>query len=82
MAWRNEIFLIFQDGTFRRFAHNLISGQSQDFEAQYAIGTVSQDGRFFSFASDWLGTLGSTSGALSCTVGADCRSDVFVVELK
>jgi len=82
MAWRNEIFLIFQDGTFRRFAHNFISGQSQDFEAQYAIGTVSQDGRFFSFASDWLGTLGSTSGALSCTVGADCRSDVFVVELK
>ena len=32
--------------------------------------------------SDWMGNLGSESGAATCTIGTDCRGDVFVVELK
>jgi hypothetical protein len=29
-----------------------------------------------------MGTLGSQSGASSCTIGQDCRGDVFVVQLN
>jgi len=53
----------------RRFAHSFISAISASFSAQEAIGTVSQDGRFFMFTSDWMGTLGSSSGGRSCIAG-------------
>jgi hypothetical protein len=89
-AWYNEILGTFPAavgnvpaGTVKRFAHSFITGRSHRFNTQYAIGHVSQDGRFFMFASDWLGTLGSEGnpGAASCTVGTNCRGDVFIVEL-
>jgi len=82
--WYNEIIALAADGTDKtwRFAHTFITAKSQRFSTQYAIGTVSQDGMFFIFSSDWMGTLGSESGATTCTIGSDCRGDVFVVELK
>jgi len=82
--WYNEIIAIAADGSGKtwRFAHSFITTRSQRFSTQYAIGTVSQDGKFFVFSSDWMGKLGSESGAATCTVGSNCRGDVFVVELR
>jgi len=82
--WYNEIIAVAADGsgTTWRFAHSFITANSQSFSTQYAIGSISQDGKFFIFSSDWMGTLGSESGAKTCTVGTDCRGDVFVVELR
>ena len=82
--WDNEIIGIAPDGSGKtwRFAHNFISTRSLNFSTQIGIGTVSQDGKFFLFSSDWMGNLGSESGAATCTLGSDCRGDVFVVELK
>lgn len=82
--WYNEITGVAPDGSAKvwRFAHNFITGQSQIFSTYYGIGSVSQDGRFFIFSSDWMGTLGSQAGGSTCKVGTDCRGDVFVVELR
>ena len=82
--WYNEIIGVAPTGggTVWRFAHSFITSQSQDFSTRYGIGSVSQDGRFFIFSSDWMGSLGSTSGKDRCAVGRDCRGDVFVVELN
>jgi Putative Ig domain len=82
-AWYNEIIAVAPDGSKTwRFAHTFITARSRRFSTAYAIGTISQDGRFFIFSSDWMGKLGSESGAASCIIGKDCRGDVFVVELK
>ena len=82
--WYNEIIAVAADGSGKtwRFAHSFITAQSQSFSTLYGIGSVSQDGRFFIFSSDWMGKLGSESGAATCTIGTDCRGDVFVVELR
>jgi hypothetical protein len=82
--WYNEVLGVATDGSGRvwRFAHTFVTSQSQRFATKYGIGSVSQDGRFFAFSSDWMGTLGSEPGTVTCTIGKDCRGDVFVVELK
>jgi hypothetical protein len=82
--WYNEIIAVAADGSGKtwRFAHTFATTRSQRFSTQYAIGTISQDGKFFIFSSDWLGQLGSEAGSTSCTIGKTCRGDVFVVELK
>jgi hypothetical protein len=81
--WYNEIIAPPPSpGVIRRFAHTFNSTQSSNFSVPFAIGAVSQDGRFYLFSSDWLGTLGSSSGNSTCTLSSDCRGDVFVVELK
>jgi len=83
LPWHNEILAISPvDGTVWRFAHTYTTTSSQRFSTKYAIGAISQDGRFFAFSSDWMGTLGSESGSSSCTVGTNCRGDVFVVALQ
>lgn len=82
-AWQNEIQAIsLITGSAKRIAHTFITARSQIFDDKEAIGQVSQDGRFFMFSSDWMGTLGSESGSSSCTIGLDCRGDVFVVKLN
>lgn len=43
-------------------------------------GNMSQDGRFYAFASDFMGQLGNTAGG-ACAVGTTCRDDVFIVEM-
>ncbi len=82
--WYNEVIGIAADGSGKvwRFAHTFNTAQSHRFATQQAIGSVSQDGRFSVFSSDWMGTLGSESGAHTCTIRKDCRGDVFVVELQ
>jgi Putative Ig domain len=82
--WYNEVIAVAADGsgTTWRFAHTFITTRSQRFSTQYAIGSVSQDGRFFLLSSDWMGTLGSESGSATCTIGTNCRGDVFVVALQ
>jgi hypothetical protein len=82
--WYNEIIAVAADGSGKtwRFAHDFTSTRSQRFSTEWGIGTISQDGRFFIFSSDWMGQLGSESGNAACTIGTDCRGDVFIVELK
>jgi hypothetical protein len=83
-AWYNEITGLTPDGSGKvwRFSHNFITAKSQIFSTKYGIGSVSQDGKFFIFSSDWMGTLGSQSNVSTCEIGKDCRGDVFVVELN
>jgi hypothetical protein len=83
-AWYNEVLGITSDGSgiVWRFAHTFITAKSQTFDTRYAIGTVSQDGRYFLLSSDWMGTLGSVNGSRTCKVGTNCRGDVFIVELS
>jgi hypothetical protein len=82
--WYNEVIAVAADGsgTTWRFAHTFITANNQQFSTKYAIGSISQDGRFFMFSSDWMGTLGSEEGQKTCTIGTNCRGDVFVVELR
>lgn len=71
-----------------RLGRSWTSGVNWNFDSQNAIGAWSQDGRFYSFTSDWMGTLGSTAGASTCTVdatlasGLGCRNDVFIMDLR
>lgn len=84
-AWDNEILGIRLDGsgTVYRFCHNYITGQdTQNFGAEYGIGNVSQDGKYFLWTSDWDGMLGEIGGgSSSCTIGTNCRADVFLAIL-
>ena len=82
--WYNEVIGVAADGSDKtwRFGHTFITTNSQRFSTMYAIGSVSQDGKFFMFSSDWMGTLGSESGKPSCSIGRDCRGDVFVIQLR
>jgi hypothetical protein len=87
-AWVNEILGVSTvTGTVYRFAHTYTTGLNWSFDSQYAIGGVSQDGRFYAFTSDWQGTLGTEGGANgTCTnspnTSTACRNDVFVVKLS
>lgn len=83
-AWDNEIdgFSTNGSGVVYRFAHTFSSGQSSFFSGANAIGSVSADGKFFAWSSDWEGALGSTTGGNTCSISANCRSDVFVVALQ
>jgi hypothetical protein len=87
-AWYREVLAVSPiTGTVYRFAHTFNTGQSLRFSTQQAIGAISQDGRFYLWSSDWMGTLGSESGTSTCTLGGTkdgtgCRGDVFVVEAR
>lgn len=72
-----EIFCVETDGlgsTIWRFAHNRASWVAPHYNTQ-PLGTVSPDGSFFLFTSNWEGQLG---------IGADGipRSDVFILKLQ
>ena len=73
-AWQNEILVFMPDGTVHREAHTFNSGKSKFFSCQDAIGSVSQDGKWFFFSSDWEGTLGTDSAG-------NPRCDDFAVAL-
>jgi hypothetical protein len=81
-AWIDEVLAIAPgSGTTYRFAHTYNSDQSSAFSVGIAVGSASQDGRFYMWTSDWQGTLGSTAGGSSCNLATNCRGDVFVVNL-
>lgn len=79
-AWEDEIDGYVQGKVFR-FAHTYNTQQSQRFDAKIAVESESQDGRFVAFTSDWQGKLGSEAGGVPCTLGTNCRSDVFIVKI-
>ena len=87
-AWYNEGLIFPLDGSgVRREHHTFTSGKNQRFNAKWAIGQISQTGRFAIFTSDWMNTLGCENGStepckIGSTDGRGYRSDVFVVELK
>jgi hypothetical protein len=71
-----EIFCIETDGlasTVWRFAHNRATYISPFFNTQ-PLGSVSPDGKFFLFTSDWDSQLGIGTDGIP-------RSDVFIVKL-
>jgi len=70
-AWTNEIIGVFPDGSTLRFAHSFTTKSNAQFSTYFSIGSISQSGKFFMQSSDWLGTLGSTSGTSSCLWGYD-----------
>lgn len=76
-AWQNEAigYSMTNPGTVWRFLSTYSTGTSQFFTCQNGIGTVSQDGKWFIFTSDWGNTLG-VDGA-----GSN-RCDVFIAQLK
>jgi hypothetical protein len=84
-AWDNEILGLRTDGTgvAYRFLHNYITGLDKgNFGAAYGIGSVSQDGKYFLWTTDWDGMLGQIGGgSSSCTVGTNCRADIFLAIL-
>jgi hypothetical protein len=65
--WQNEILVFMQNGIVHREAHTFSSGKARFFACQNAIGSISQDGEWFFFSSDWEGTLGNDeAGNLRC----------------
>ncbi len=55
-------------GTIWRFFHTQNTATNNIFAIQFDISTVSQDGRYVLFASDWgctLGALGAQTGSLT-----------------
>jgi hypothetical protein len=89
-AWDREIVCVASSGKPRvwRFAHHRATGacnaSAKDGSCfgAIAIGNVSQDGKFFMFASDWNWSLGSDRSGPGCPTSGKCRTDVFIVELK
>lgn len=72
--WQDEILVFTLDGIVHREAHTFNSGQSKFFACQNAIGSISQDGKWFFFSSDWEMTLGKD-------LAGNFRCDDFAVEL-
>lgn len=83
-AWYDEVLGEASDGSgiVWRFCHTFNTYKSQRFSTNQAIGSGAQNAKFYLFSSDWMGTLGSEGGSSTCTVGSDCRGDVFIVELR
>lgn len=66
-----------------RFGSEFVSGTNQIFDAEFAIGFVSQDGKWYFWTSDWwnpagspaeTGTLGSGSGGSTCKGGPNWKA--------
>lgn len=76
-AWQNEIlgFSRTDPGKVWRFLSSYNTGTSPFFNCQNSIGTVSQDGKWFMFTSDWGNTLGFDSAGKH-------RCDVFIGQLR
>jgi hypothetical protein len=72
--WQDEILVFTQDGTVHREAHTFNSGNAKFFTCQNAIGSISQDGKWFFYSSDWEGTLGTNNAG-------EKRCDDFAVAL-
>jgi hypothetical protein len=65
-----------------RFAHTYATFQSANFDAEIALGASSADGKWYLWTTDWDGMLGNTSGSSNtCTIGTNCRNDVFIMAL-
>jgi len=75
-AWENEIIgFDMAASCVYRACHHFNSGLAGDSQV-----SVSSDGSFVTFTSDWMGTLGTTDGK-EPILGKNCRTDVFVVRV-
>lgn len=76
LPWEDEVlaFSMQNPGTTWRFFSTYNTEKSPFFTCSNSIGTVSQDGRYFIFTSDWGATLGSDAAGQP-------RCDVFVAVL-
>lgn len=76
-AWQNEILASSQAnlGTTWRFGASYSTGNSSFFDCQNDIGTVSPNGKWFLFTSDWGNTLGTDANGKN-------RCDVFAMKLQ
>lgn len=85
-AWNNELLGIATDGSgkvYRFGRHYNTTSTSAIFSANQAIPSISQDGKWMGFTSDWDCELGSTSGGATGTTSPyNCRADVFMLQLK
>lgn len=86
-AWESEIDMVFPNsgtvaqGTTVRMAQCMSTGtDAHIFDAANCIGSVSQDGAYNAFTSDWAGMLGSNTGGTTCSTTSNCRSDVLINE--
>jgi len=84
-AWINEITEIAADGsqTVWRGVHTFNSGTASGiFSLLYSIHTAFPDGRYIMWESDWMGSIGCSTGASSANCAAsNRRGDVFLVQL-
>jgi hypothetical protein len=80
--YQNEIVCFSTDGSNKawRFAHTY-SYPSNNFNAAWSIGALSQDGRFYAWTTNNGGAFGCTSGTMNCTL-RNRRSDVLIVKLR
>jgi len=75
-------------GTVWRFGRTYITAiptgsGNPSFAASVGVGSVSADGHWFAWSSDWQGQLGKKDGtAGACTTSPyNCRADVFMLSL-
>ena len=74
--WYNEVLMIDPvDGTVYREAHTYNTGTSVYFSTANAIGSISTNGRFVIFPSDWMKTLGTDKAGQPL-------GSLFIVELR
>jgi len=80
----DEILAVASDGSQKtwRFGQTLNSGTSEYFIVQYAIGVVSQDGRWLAYASDSCGAGCPSPAPLGYDKKGKPRGDVFIRELR
>jgi len=79
-TWDNELLGVSTNGSglVYRFAHSYATPAA----SPYVPGSISQDGKYLLWTTDWAGMLGNTNGTgESCTPGTNCRLDVFLALL-
>ncbi len=71
-AWANEVIGFYPVlGNVMRFASTYATGGNlSDFSNAYSIGSISQDGRYYMWSSDWQYTLGAPVGSGSAGTAA------------
>jgi len=81
--YENEVICFTTDGSNRqiRFAHTYSRMALHFFDAQWSIGAVSQDGRFYAWTTKAGGQFGCRNGTFNCALKRR-RSDVLVVKLQ
>ena len=77
-AWDNELLAVSTNGSGEvyRLAHTYANG------LEFTPGSISQDGKYLLWTTNWDGMLGNTDGTdTPCTIDMNCRVDVFMAVL-
>ena len=78
-GWDNEVLAVsMSGGVVYRLLHTYATAA-----LAFTPGSISQDGKYFLWTTDWDGMLGNTNDTVAvCTVGtSNCRTDVFLAIL-